>query len=106
MPLLSCSAVRCVYNDDKYCSKGDIHVAGDHAQEACETCCESFRERKDTETKNSAGTASSHIAVECSACNCRYNDDRECHAERIGISGANACQCSQTECGTFDCSKI
>ena len=41
MPLLSCSAQNCVYNEDKYCSKGDILVQGDEAQTACETCCPS-----------------------------------------------------------------
>ena len=38
MPFLSCSAVKCIYNDDHYCQKGDILVEGNHAQEPSETC--------------------------------------------------------------------
>ena len=31
MPALQCSAVKCMYNKDNLCSKGDIQVKGDHA---------------------------------------------------------------------------
>lgn len=102
MPLLSCSAVKCIYNQDKYCGKGDILVSGDHAQEPAETCCSSFRENETGEARNSIGEPSKRIQVDCTACNCRYNEDEECQAERIDIAGSSACQCRQTQCCTFE----
>ena len=43
MPLLVCSAQRCVYNDGMYCSRGDILVGGEKAEISGETCCTSFK---------------------------------------------------------------
>lgn len=102
MPELSCSAVKCIYNDNRLCGKGDILVAGVEADKPRETCCSSFRENEFGQARNSVGDPSRQIWVECSACNCRYNEDEQCHAEKIDISGASACQCGQTECSTFD----
>ena len=103
MPFLSCSAVKCIYNDDHYCQKGDILVEGNHAQEPSETCCSSFREDNGEMTaKNFAGESSGKILVDCTACNCRYNRGEKCYAEKIAIAGSSACQCRQTECSTFD----
>ena len=45
MPALRCTAVKCVYNKEELCSKGDIKVSGDHAKSVDETCCSSFKER-------------------------------------------------------------
>ena len=42
MPALQCSAVKCMYNKDNLCSKGDIQVKGDHAATENETWCSSF----------------------------------------------------------------
>lgn len=102
MPLLSCSAVKCIYNTEHYCSKGDIMVDGDEAVKSSETCCSSFCERGTDSASNCVSEPSGHIAVDCSACNCRYNEEEVCHAEKVDICGPNACQCKQTECGTFD----
>lgn len=102
MPALTCSAVKCVYNDNRLCGKGDIKVTGDHAKESCDTCCSSFRENAGGTVKNSTGEPSTQIQVDCSACNCRYNEYMECQAQKVDIAGASACRCSQTECCTFD----
>lgn len=102
MPLLVCSAQRCVYNDGMYCSKGEIQVGGEEACRPQETCCSSFRERTKENGRNSMGTPSQTIHVDCEACQCRYNSDYKCHADKIGIAGAGACECEQTECSTFD----
>lgn len=102
MPLLVCSAQRCVYNDGMYCSKGDILVGGEEAVRPQETCCASFHERTKENGKNSMGTPSQHVNVDCEACGCRYNESQKCCADKIGIVGAGACECEQTECGTFD----
>lgn len=108
MPSLLCSAVNCIYNEDRYCSKGDIMVTGEDAQKSGETCCSSFRERngENMGARNSVGEASKETWVDCTACNCRYNEEEECHADSIDISGASACNCSQTECSTFDKERI
>lgn len=105
MPALSCSAIKCIYNNEHFCGKGDILVTGEHAEESRETCCSSFCENESGQAKNSIGEPSREIWVDCTASNCRYNEEDECQAEKISIAGASACQCGQTECSTFDCRK-
>ena len=102
MPLLSCSAQNCLYNEDKYCSKGDILVQGDEAQTACETCCSSFKEAGEGSYKNSVGTPSATVQIDCTACKCHYNENNRCMAGQVDISGQSACTCNQTECSTFE----
>ncbi len=46
MTRLVCSATNCLYNDDRYCCKGDIQIDGEGATTSNATCCKSFRERK------------------------------------------------------------
>lgn len=103
MPLLVCSAQKCVYNDGMYCSKGDIKVGGEDARKVQDTCCTDFKERTSESGKNSMGTPSQRIDVACEACECVHNKDCKCKAEQIGIIGAGAHDCEQTECGTFRC---
>lgn len=102
MPSLVCSAQKCTYNDNMYCSKGEIEVGGDEADTSEETCCASFKERTGNSTANSVGSASEHIDVACEACDCKYNNEKVCHADKIGIVGASASRCEHTECGTFE----
>ncbi len=103
MAMLVCSAQKCVYNNGMYCSKGDIKVGGENATRVQETCCTDFTERTTQGAKSSMGTASQKINVACEACHCVYNDECKCTAGQIGIAGAGACTCEQTECGTFKC---
>ncbi len=105
MPALVCSAMTCIYNKGELCCKGDIHVGGNQAKMAGETCCESFRARKDNQAESSLGTPDQKIQVGCDACTCQYNEQHNCTAARINIVGASACRCEQTECGTFHCGK-
>lgn len=102
MPLLVCSAQHCVYNNGMYCGKGDIMVKGEHADKANETCCSSFKERGMDSAKSSVGTPSQIIQVDCTACNCQYNEEKVCTAEKIDITGASASRADQTACGTFE----
>ncbi|MDO5423564.1 MAG: DUF1540 domain-containing protein [Eubacteriales bacterium] len=102
MPFLVCSAISCVYNNGEYCSKGDIMVGGKEAEKPQDTCCESFQARGENRATSSMGTPSQTIDVDCKACHCHYNSDCKCTAEKIGIIGAGACKCEQTECGTFE----
>ncbi|MCI7814055.1 MAG: DUF1540 domain-containing protein [Lachnospiraceae bacterium] len=101
MPYLVCSAQGCVYNEAMYCCKGDIQVGGETATRKDETCCDSFVERRQESAKSSMGTPSQKIQIDCKACHCTYNEDRICNADRVDISGANACHCDQTACQTF-----
>ena len=89
MTRLECAVTNCFYNDDKCCCKGDIMIEGRGAQNAKDTCCSSFREKRGD--------------VDCKACNCVHNKDCKCDAEKIGITGTKACHCAETECMTFCC---
>ena len=37
MTILNCSATKCIYNDNKLCSRGDIEITGDNAQRSTST---------------------------------------------------------------------
>lgn len=103
MTRLVCSATNCIYNDDRYCCKGDIQVDGREATTSSATCCSSFRERKGETGRNAAMEPNRDIDIKCQACHCKYNEDCHCGADQIGIGGSNACKCQETECMTFCC---
>ena len=67
MTILKCSAVKCMYNENELCSRGDIEITGANARHAEDTTCGSFRDR------NSSG----------SAMNC---DTQHCGCEKINIA--------------------
>ena len=102
MPALVCAAQNCVYNNEMYCSKGDIRVGGENATACQDTCCESFQERRHDNVKSSIGTPTAEIDIKCEAENCKYNDSRICNAKHVDISGAAANKSGETECVTFD----
>ena len=54
MTILNCSATKCIYNDNKLCSRGDIEITGDNAHRADETSCGSFRDRTTAAMQNTA----------------------------------------------------
>ncbi len=103
MPALKCTAVKCIYNKEQLCSKGDIQVTGGHASVEDETACESFREHKGMTNKSDAGCGcgQDEIKVACSAVTCMYNKNKDCHAGAIDIHGSKACTSSETCCATF-----
>lgn len=105
MPMLSCSAVTCVYNKDELCSKGDIKVGGCDAKVPSQTCCESFEEKKESGMTNSMGMGNSRgydtIDIYCEAEHCKSNDARKCIAGSIDIAGTDACRCEETKCASF-----
>ncbi len=103
MTQLKCSAQTCMYNEDRYCSKGDIMVEGKEAKEPSATSCGSFRERMGERGANSMDHPSKMIEVDCEAENCVFNEDCKCAAQEIGIAGAHACNCEDTECSSFEC---
>lgn len=103
MTHLDCSVVGCIYNTEKCCCKGDIIVEGKDAKENSGTCCGSFKERGSNASSNSTLNPSKEIDVSCEACHCRFNEEQKCAAEHIGIAGAKACTCGETECASFEC---
>lgn len=103
MTELRCTAVKCMYNKEQLCSKGDIMVCGDHAGSMDETACGSFRERSQNGSSNDTGCGCHTIDVGCTACTCKFNEDKHCHADSIDINGSHACKSEETCCGTFQC---
>ena len=105
MAYLDCSVKSCTYNnEDGCCCKGDIQVEGREATEAQSTCCGSFKDRgTNGAAYNALKDVSKEIDVACEATHCRFNENEKCHADHIGISGAGACTCGETECASFEC---
>ena len=105
MAYLDCSVKSCTYNnEDGCCCKGDIQVEGREATEAQSTCCGSFKDRGTNGAAcNALKDVSKEIDVACEATHCRFNENEKCHADHIGISGAGACTCGETECASFEC---
>lgn len=103
MTKLDCSVVNCTYNKDDSCCKDNIHVGGKHAKMTDETCCESFRERKYEGGSNADCIPSKPTEISCDAVSCCHNQSCKCVAEKVRVSGKNACSCQNTECATFAC---
>ena len=105
MAYLDCSVKSCTYNnEDGCCCKGDIQVEGREATEAQSTCCGSFKDRGTNGAAcNALKDVTKEIDVACEATHCRFNENEKCHADHIGISGAGACTCGETECASFEC---
>ena len=103
MPVLNCTARTCVYNKEEYCSKGDIVVDGSNAKVADETYCSSFVERSGSAMNSIGGECGCKtINVDCKACQCTFNNQEKCSADKITITGASACHCDETKCGSFE----
>ncbi len=100
MPALKCTAVKCIYNKEELCSKGDIQVTGGNASVEDETACASFQEQKGM-TNKACGCGQDEIKVSCSAVTCMYNKNEDCHAGAIDINGSKACTSNETCCATF-----
>lgn len=101
MPELGCTVKSCTHNWEEKCDKDCILVEGKHACTSSETCCGSFEDAKDFGYKNVTHDVKMHTDVDCEATDCVYNEDKRCAAGHIGIAGAHACECSQTECSSF-----
>lgn len=102
MTKLDCNVVNCSYNGDNCCKRNDIHVEGIQAKTQSETCCGSFAP-KGCGSSNSVGEPEKDTNVLCDACDCRYNENKNCTAGHIGIAGGHADSCRETECGSFSC---
>ena len=103
MPELKCTVQTCVHNNQFLCSLDSIKVGGENAKNPQETCCDSFQERRDGSYTNAMKEASDCACVDCSATQCMYNENCQCHAGKISVEGGSASDCSGTECATFKC---
>ena len=103
MPILDCTVTTCHYNVDERCSLDKIKVEGKNADKMDETACGSFKVRKENRCMNAMGMPDAENKVDCTATHCVYNENCKCGADNIGIRGNDACECTDTECGTFSC---
>ncbi len=104
MPALQCSAVKCMYNKDNLCSKGDIQVKGDHAADSkMKPGVPVLWKRPECPMPIHAEAAAALVQVGCSAHDCTYNRQEVCQADHVQIDGSQACICEETCCGTFRC---
>lgn len=103
MTQLSCSVASCRYNEDDCCCRNEIMVNGQSATSSQETCCESFEERTANSVSNRTGSPEKETEIGCKAKKCVHNENEQCSASGIGVSGRSACCCSETECETFQC---
>ena len=103
MPELKCTVQTCVHNNDFLCNLDRIQVGGESARNPQETCCDSFKERKEGSYSNSLEMASDCACVDCKATECMYNESCKCHAVKISVEGGDAKNSSGTECATFKC---
>lgn len=101
MTRLDCSVKTCVHNSENCCCKRGILVEGSEARDTCDTCCGSFEENRGGMFKNLFKTPETRLQVDCDAVTCVYNDDHQCRAEKIAISGDGARAVGQTECVSF-----
>jgi hypothetical protein len=92
-----------MYNQDSLCSRGSIEVMGASASRSDETCCGSFKDRREGSATNSMteGNGCEKIQISCKAEDCTYNSAQQCTASAIDITGNNACTCKDTNCSTF-----
>lgn len=103
MPELKCTVQNCMHNQNYYCNLDTIQVGGDKAKQACDTCCDSFEERKSGTYSNATMEASPCCKIDCKAKDCSYNEGCNCVAGKISVEGGSACTCEETECATFTC---
>lgn len=102
MTHLDCNVTNCMHNKDNGCCKQKIEVEGSSARECCETCCGSYDKKGEGSYSNAMDREpKKSLEVDCEALNCMYNVGGYCDAQHIGIVGAGASSCDQTECGSF-----
>ena len=101
MVKLDCTVIGCAYNANNSCRRENITVGGHEAHKSSETACKSFAPKGTNTLVNACGGPKKETNVACDAVNCKYNEDKICYAEHIGIAGRHAVTNGETECGTF-----
>lgn len=104
MPDLVCSVENCTYNKEHLCALNEIKVGGEQATNSESTCCDSFRDQRDSFSNcENCGCGTKRTDVECEAENCVFNEECKCHADSIDVCGCGATKARATECSTFRC---
>lgn len=98
---LICKAGKCIHNKSDCCCKGDIMVGGKQVARVDDTCCTSFSAKKNESYTSALENPTHTINVDCEVENCMHNEKCSCSATHVDITGDQACECTQTCCGTF-----
>ena len=99
---LACSVKTCAYNDCNCCKRENIKVEGDRAESSASTCCSSFCEKGSPRVTSACECEPKRTTnILCDAVKCRYNDERNCTAKHVDVTGSHAMVSSETECATF-----
>lgn len=113
---LSCNAVDCVHNLVGLCSANRIEVNGMSALTSTSTQCMTFAKKGFVnalinvtninipgEIRQMVSNDGIHMypIVDCNAVKCLYNKEKQCHADRVIISGTQAHDSKETYCETF-----
>ncbi|WP_455539142.1 DUF1540 domain-containing protein [Terrisporobacter sp.] len=97
-----CKSTSCVHNNNLECTAGVIVVRGAHATKYSEAKCDTYVEEGGYGFDNFSSLYDSEKnltdEIKCSAVKCKYNEDKNCTANQIEITAANA------SCATFKCS--
>jgi hypothetical protein len=102
MPEITCSAVKCTFNNEGYCVREYIRIDVDDCDsENCCTCCDSFSEDEHASDNAYLNSIGDDSGVECFATNCIYNENCECVADSINVEGNDADCCTDTFCDTY-----
>ena len=101
MPQLRCSAQNCAHNSEQCCCRGEIKVAGNQAHHSENTCCSNFYEDQGGARNSVSQAPTVQMNVGCEATNCTHNNNCNCAADSIDVSGYNACNCDDTCCSSF-----
>ncbi len=105
MPNITCEVTKCYYNKEGGCIREEITIEGESAVVSDETMCQSYADSKEEARYNSCSCttgACNCTDVECTAENCKYNNDGECDADKIEVGTSSSSCCRETECETFE----
>lgn len=96
MPKIKCTAKKCVYNNDKSCTRNQIAVEK-------KAFCDSFEYmEKDYDIEVASFDEKSEPKdIWCDAVNCTYLYTGKCSASAISITGNEAEKSKETNCETF-----
>ncbi len=99
---LACGVKTCAYNESNCCKREGIKVDGQMAENSASTCCSSFCECGSPRVTSACECEPKRVTnIICDAVKCRYNDDKNCTAKHVDVTGSHALIASETECATF-----
>ncbi|MGL4361805.1 MAG: DUF1540 domain-containing protein [Cellulosilyticaceae bacterium] len=97
MTSLNCSVTNCANNSEGCCCRSKIDVSGVASSE--NTCCTDFTEFAGV--CNLVETAQLETIVDCHAIDCAHNENSECQAQSINMTGMGANNSKDTNCGSY-----